>query len=796
MENYTQFPPQLLPYKKKGKKWRKQVLDWADKNGSYNYSPVRNSVMHKQINYDLLGGKLHMQDLQLIVNPDGLQAGFIPKKIQHYPIMNSKLNVLRGEESKRVFDFKVVVTNPNAITEIENNKKQELFQRLQATIENTAINEKQLKEELQKIQKYFTYEWQDAREIRANQLVGHYRKEQNFDSIFNDGFMDAQAVGEELYQCDIISGEPVLVKLNPMKVRIFRSGYENKIENADMIIIEDYWSPGKIMDTYYDVLTEKDIRAIMQQSNPASSNTDEDREDPRDYFVHKSFVADDGSLDSYSSLFSSDADITSLSPYDMHGNVRVLRVYWKSARKIKKVKSYNLQTGEAEYNLYPETYIINEDLGEEEEVFYINQAWEGTKIGKDIYVNMRPRPIQYNRLSNPSRCHFGIVGTIYNLNDDKPYSMVDMMKPYNYYYDVIHDRLNKLISRNLGKLVPLDLAKVPKGWDVEKWIYFARVNGLIVVDSFKEGNIGAATGKIAGALNNNMSVIDAELGNSIQQNIQLLEFIKSEMSDVVGISRQREGQISNRETVGGVERATLQSSHITEWYFTKHEDTKKRVYECFLETAKIALKGNVKKFHHILSDFTQKIVEIDGDQFAECDYGLVVDNSAGVQELSQKLDMLAQAALQNQTLSFSSIMKLYTTNSLAEKQRMVEADEQAIIQRNQEAQQQQLQAQHEQMQMQMQIEQAKMQQEDMLNQRDNETKIIIATINAESKQVTEDDGIVEMTEEQREKFKESVRQFNAKLDLEKERLDFDKSKAKTDAELKRMQINKNNTNKK
>lgn len=44
--------------------------------------------------------------------------------------MNSKLNVLRGEESKRAFDFKVVVTNPNSISEIENNKKQEVLQRL------------------------------------------------------------------------------------------------------------------------------------------------------------------------------------------------------------------------------------------------------------------------------------------------------------------------------------------------------------------------------------------------------------------------------------------------------------------------------------------------------------------------------------------------------------------------------------------------------------------------------------------------------------------------------------------
>jgi hypothetical protein len=72
-----------------------------------------------------------MPDLQMVLNPYKLDAEFIPDNIQHYPIMNSKLNVLRGEESKRVFDFKVVVTNPNAVAEIENNKKQELFQRMQ-----------------------------------------------------------------------------------------------------------------------------------------------------------------------------------------------------------------------------------------------------------------------------------------------------------------------------------------------------------------------------------------------------------------------------------------------------------------------------------------------------------------------------------------------------------------------------------------------------------------------------------------------------------------------------------------
>ena len=73
--------------------------------------------------------------------------------------MNSKLNVLRGEESKRVFDFKVVVTNPNASSEIEENKKQELLSRMQQIIQDSSQSEEQFEAELEKLNNYFMYEW-------------------------------------------------------------------------------------------------------------------------------------------------------------------------------------------------------------------------------------------------------------------------------------------------------------------------------------------------------------------------------------------------------------------------------------------------------------------------------------------------------------------------------------------------------------------------------------------------------------------------------------------------------------
>ena len=805
MSESINFPRQQLPYRAKSKAWRKRCVDWGDAKTFFNYSPVRKSVIHKKINYDLVNGKLHMEDMQAVINPENLKVGYIPDRIFHYPIINSKLNVLRGEEAKRVFDFRVVVTNPNSVSEIEESKKQALLADLQQLIADSSMSEEQFNQELDKLNDYYTYHWQDFREIRANALLNHYWKEYNLPFLFNQGFMDGLTVGEEIYRCDIVGGEPVIERVNPLKIRVFKSGYSNRIEDADIIIIEDYWSPGRVIDTFYDVLSPKDMEYIEKlPDHIGQAYTDSmDNIDERMGFVNNNMVGDEIVTDGFYfdplNLFS-DAVVNSLLPYDLAGNLRVLQVYWKSRRKIKKVKSYDPETGEETFNFYSEDYICDVARGEEEQTFWVNEAWEGVKIGDSIYVNMRPRVVQYNRLSNPSRCHFGIVGSIYNLNESRPFSMVDMMKQYNYLYDAIHDRLNKMIARNWGKIIQLDLAKVPKGWEIDKWLYYAKVNGIAVSDSFKEGNIGAATGKLAGALNNAQSgVIDADWGNNIQQYINLLSFIKMEMSEVVGISPQREGQISNRETVGGVERATLQSSHITEWVFTIHEDVKRRALECFLETAKAALKGRGKKFQYILSDGSMQVMNIDGDEFAENDYGLAVDSSDGMQKLQQQIETLAQAALQNQTLSFSTIMKLYGSASLAEKQRMIETDEARMREQMQQAQQQELQAQQEQAQMQQQTELQKMQQEDMLNQRDNETKILVAQINAQAKQdnSTEDlnDGIEEpMSEADRAKLKQQIYEFNEKMKLEREKLAFQREKQHEDAAIKRIQANKKPAN--
>lgn len=789
-----QFPAQQLPYKQKGKTWRKQCVDFACNHTFLVSGANRKSTANKQINYNLLNGIVDMHDMQVILNPTGLQDDLVPNAIQHYPIINSKLNILRGEESKRLFDYKAIVTDPNSISEASNEKKTLLLQDLQQLVQNTAISEEQANQKLEELNQYYSYTWQDFREQRANILLKHYNLETNFSALFNDGIMDALTVGEELYFCDIVGGEPTLEKLNPTNVTVFRSSYSKKVEDADMIVIKDYWSPGKIIDIYGEALTEKD-RKYIENINTTSfggSSTDEMANwDERRGWVYVGDKDDNlKNQDTIKNLFGESGYMNNDSVCDFDGNIRVMRVFWKSRRKIKKITSFDPETAEEIIDFYPETYIPDTDKGEKEEVFWINEAWEGTKIGEEVYVNIRPRPIQYNRISNPSRCHFGIIGSIYSINDSQPYSMVDMMKPYNYLYDVIHDRLNKLIAKNYGKLVKLDLSLVPNSWEVDKWLYFARKDKIAVIDSFNEGKIGAASGKLAGGLNNaSNGVIDLDEGNTIQQYMNLLEFAKMEMSEVVGISKQREGQISNRETVGGVERATLQSSHITEWVFVTHEDVKRRVLDCFIETAKIAMKGRNKKFQYIMPDFAQRMVEIDGDAFAESDYGIVVDGSQQSQALNQKMDALVQAALQNQMINFSTALKMFASCSLAEKMRMVENNEREAQQRAQQQQQAEAQAQQQQAQMNAQLEQQKLELENTLNERDNDTKLTIAIMQAENA----NQEPVDTGESDKEALLEKMREFDLKLQLDRDRLEFDRQKADADRKVKREQIHAHKT---
>jgi hypothetical protein len=712
-------PRQRLPYSKKTKSWRKDNIDYANRYSFYHNGGVRQSLKNKVTNLNLYNGKVDIRDMQEVVNPYNMDASFIPDNLPHHPIVVPKIDLLVGEETKRRFDYKVLVTNPNAISQKEESKKEFLMtkftQYLQANYEKEELEKK-----LNELNDYMKYEWQDIREKMATQILKHYSKEQDFDSMFNAGFKDALLMAEEIYQVDIEHSEPTLRKLNPLKVRAIRSGKSDRIEDSSLIILEDHWSPSRIVDVFHDELKTRDIDEILGYTTDSGSASYSD-DDNNHTLLRDGAEEGDELMGSLLEMAEINGHTFHHNYSDEEGNIRVLQVYWKSLKKIQKVTYFD-EFGDEQTKIMSEEYILNKNMGETSETLWVNEMWEGTMIGKDIYLKMRPRPIQFNKINNPSYCHAGIIGQIYNTNQGKAVSLLDRCKNYQYLYDAIWDRLNKAIATNYGKIFELDISKIPENWEVDKWMHFAVTNKIAVVDSFKEGTHGASTGKLAGNMNTQGGrAIDMETGNYIQQHIQLLEFIKMEIS---GVSQQRQGQIENRETVGGVERSVAQSSHVTEFWFSKHEKLKLRVLTAFLEIAKVALKGNNKKTQYILDDLSIQMLNLDGEVFSEADYGIVLTSSSKSMEMEQAMKQHAQAFLQNGG-SLSTIMDIYFSESISDMRRKLETAEAKIQQQQSKAQEDQTKLAQQAQQDAKELEQAKLQLDEAKNIRDNETKIAI-----------------------------------------------------------------------
>jgi len=731
------MPRQRLSTKEKTKDWQERCVKAGITLALYNSdNRMRDTKYGMRANFRLYDGILDNKDVERTVNPWGLDSNTFPAEMQCYPIATSKINLLVGEESKRRFDWRLRVTNDDAVSEKEKFVKQTILDRLTELAVKEGLSQEEVQREVAELERWKNYEAQDIRERLGTQILNHLWSEQKLKLTFNQGFKDALIAGEEIYCADIIGGKPVLRKVNPLTVYVLGMANSPYIEDADIIVEDAYHSLGWVIDTYYDYLKPEEIDALERGTGLQP---------------HGRPLVDypDASVPYYP--FSTDTDglIDVTDPgygnaiYDTEGNVRVTRVVWKSRRKLGVLTYLDPETGDEIEEVVDENYRIDKSKGEKIKWLWINEWWEGTKIGKDIFLKMQPRPVQFRRMDNLSICGSGYVGTIYNTNFGKAKSLMTMMKPYAYMYNKLAYRVDKSIAKYKGPMIEMDLAKKPGEWDLDKWLYYGEEMGYLFVDSFQEGDKGRATGKLAGDFNTTGKIYNPDLGNYIAQTLEMMRYIEDSLGNAVGITRQREGSIDNRETVGGVERSVTQSSHSTEELFLIHDFTKLRALETLLETAKYAYMNGSKVAQYIMeSDLAQQIFTIDGELFAEADYGLVMTDSSMQTELKNALVQLAHAGIQAGNLNFSSFMDIYMTQSIADTRRKIERAEMGNVQRQQQGEE--AQRQHEAQMLEMEISSREDIQSHEIEKLlvDRETKLMVEEIklmgNAPEPEVIED----------------------------------------------------------
>jgi hypothetical protein len=343
-----------------------------------------------------------------------------------------------------------------------------------------------------------------------------------------------------------------------------------------------------------------------------------------------------------------------------------------------------------------------------------------------------------------------------------------------------------------GKKFIMDVAQIPKseGIDIERWMYYFKSMGIAFVNSFEEGRKGTRVGQIPTF--NQFQSIDLSLANTIQQYINTLDYIKQQIAFISGVTPQRLGSIENRELVGNVERSVQQSALITEYLFDSHDEVKRRAFTALIECAKIAYRDG-KKVQYVLDDMGVELLELDEMELENSEFNVFVSNAAADHQFMAELKDLSRIALQAEKADLSTIMDTMVNNSPRDIIRTLQRGEQEAYKRLEQQQQQAMQVEQMKTQAQQQAVQAEMEQRQLdrdLKQYEidtnNETKIMVAEINAlTSKEGPSDmdmDGIPDPVEMAKISLQE--RDMASKAFLEHNKTIKEQEKHKREAELK------------
>jgi hypothetical protein len=656
--SFTTVPSLKRPSGSKAiKKWVEEIALFVSNNMSlYHSQNVRSSTRDKIINIDLYNNKIHAEDFVGLLNPLDLKIIEDTREIQHFPVAASIIDLFVGEEIDRPYEPMVDIINNIGIDE----KKERLRAYVEAEIKALEEDfeegdEEDLKTAIQKLTRKLKYTYKDIKEKKASALLEDYYSTLNIEEKFVEGFRRVWLTGEEAYEIDIVNGEPVFEIVNTANMRVYGGGRSSHFGDYDLINIEGHKSPGYLIDRYGDKLTEEEVKRILNYET-SSGLFDKSYGEVTHEFNPVGDILGTEISDNY---------------IDDSGGIRHMRIRIKAYKQVKKVIYQDPTTGTEEIKVVANTYRMQEGEVLKEKV-WITEWWIMTVIGADIIVDAHPIPIRYNRLSSLTEGHPGIVGRVYNINEREVVPPMTKIRSYQYLFDVVMDRLTVAMSKNIGPILEMDFAKKPGKWDTLKWLNYMFKYNTKFVDSFKEVNKGAAMGQLAGNLASGRDQMQHfDFSQYIQQLVSMAEYLEKSMADTLGAVPQRMGSVSNRETVGGIERATSQSSHITEWYFYIHEQVKLEALNVLIEAAKTALKDNPKKLKYTLDSKILEILDINYEDLANVDIGVTVTNAKKSKEYRSMLQQAAHAFMQN-TGEFSFIFDVLNSNSMAEKRRLIE----------------------------------------------------------------------------------------------------------------------------
>ena len=661
--------------------WYREKIDMYDTKANFlsiGYGGV-NEYKRMRVNYDLFNNIVDLSDFAYVATPYGSEMGELPAQMVNRDICSYRVKALIGMEMKRPFGYRIIATNKEASNrkvEEETNRireyviesimapiRQETEAQYQAQMKGRELTEQEMQEIQQqieaeieaktpdKVRQYMRRDHRDPAEVQGQQLLNALIKKLDVRKKFNNGWKHGLISAYEVYWLGIVNGEPAMKVVNPVRFSCDKASDLDYIEQGEWAAAEYRMHPSQIVQTFD--LTDQEIDTLWRNYNHHITQR-----------VHDN-------------LFNFDEYLT----YEDKNSIRVLHCVFKGLRKIGWL-DYIDEDGVLQTKfMVDESYKLNKAMGDVKITWeWIPEVYEGYKIGMHIYKEMRPVPGQFKDPDNIYKCNLPYYGAIYDNTNSQPTSVMDRMKVYQYYYNIVMYRLELLLASDKGKKILMNINAIPtdSGIDLKKWQYFFESTPFMWYNPDEEGMNQSDVNTIA-------KTLDLSLASDIQKYIQLADYLEQKCGKSVGITDPVLGQTSVSERVTNNQQNLVQTSHMLEPYFDLHNCIKRNVLQGLLDLAKVAYSTSDKKFiSYILDDMSQEMLQMDINLLNESTLGLFMEDSSMSEEIKQTIQQLAHAAMQNQKIELSDVLKVIKQDSIQEAEEALLVSEELRAKREQE----------------------------------------------------------------------------------------------------------------
>lgn len=758
------FPDQFKTEKEKqDESWIKNTMDYFANKAYSEYIKNRDTFVK---NYDLVKGILRPEDFyqepEVRSFTDMLTADLaLPAYVKHYSIITTPINELVGEISKRPDAFRVKAFDEDSKAEeleyktgvlqefIMNQAKQNIVEK--AGLQGEELDEEQLQQMTldqvkDEIDSYTSTAEKWANHVLTCQKADFVLKEKSEDA-FRDMLISAREY-YHIYEDNSKLGYNIEVA-NPKNTwflttpdRKYISDPTGRAQGAYAAGTVQVMELSEIIESIPDITKEEidHLRSSLQDyglinvresnlGNPdATPGQDSVQYDTYDPAVLQTRMIIESEMKENNDGLKDFLGLTNNVSSFGYKYV-VVRCYWISKKKIGKL-IYLDEVGNEQSMLVDENYKKGTIPTEQSlEWGWINQWYQGTKIGPDVY-HIKPF-----KLLN----YCPIIGVVHEVKNTEAKSLVDLMKPFQVLYNVCMNQLYKLLEKEVGKvyLTSIRHIPIPKDGDAQDaldiWEMEARNRGVMFIDDSPE-NLKSPSSF------NQFRDIDLTRTQEIQSRYNLAMQLKQECWELIGMSKQRLGSISASETATGTNTAITQSYSQTEPLFVAHEYVLGQLYQAIIDASLYVESSKPQStISYITSEGESAFVQVNGTDLKFRDLKVFLTNRPEDKQMFNEIRGLSQAVLQNGG-SLHDIIELYSTNSIRDMKKVFKTlkDRQEQLENQKmEQQQQQIEQQKQiadaQMAQAQQLQQEKIAHDDYQNELDRLNKIQIAMINAESK---------------------------------------------------------------